>query len=287
LNGSASSAFQRFVAIDWSGAKGVRHKGIAVAVAEAGNAAPRLLRPGHVWSRTEVLGWLGTLAEGPPTLIGMDFSFAPPFVARGAYLPDEPLPADARGFWAYVDAVCDDDDLGAAAFLERRHRHHFYFGAADGRKADYMHLRVCETAFNVAGGGKPSSVFDAVGAAQVAKASFAGMRLLHRLAGVLPVWPFDPPRPGNSLVVEIYCRAFLRMAGGRGRKLRTLGALNDALAALGSRPTETRRALNDNETDVLAAAAGLRRIAGDARYWRPSGLSADVALSEGWTFGVL
>ncbi len=88
--------FARFAAIDWSGAKGSRHKGIAVAVAEAGDAPPRLVRPGHVWSRTEVLDWIAALAGGPPTLVGMDFSFAPPFVARGAYLPGDATPDAAR-----------------------------------------------------------------------------------------------------------------------------------------------------------------------------------------------
>ena len=52
-----SDRFVSFVAIDWSGAKGKRHKGIAIAEAR-GSSAPRLVRPGHVWSREEVLGWL-------------------------------------------------------------------------------------------------------------------------------------------------------------------------------------------------------------------------------------
>src|SRR3546814_7023078 len=66
---------------------------------------------------------------------------------------------------------CADDDLGAASFLEEHHRRHFYFGAADGKKADFMHFRQCELAFNAKGGGKASTVYDAIGAAQVAKAS--------------------------------------------------------------------------------------------------------------------
>src|SRR3546814_3239336 len=80
---------------------------------------------------------------------------------------------------------CADDDLGAASFLEEHHRRHFYFGAADGKKADFMHFRQCELAFNAKGGGKASTVYDAIGAAQVAKASFAGMRLLHHLGDAL------------------------------------------------------------------------------------------------------
>jgi hypothetical protein len=281
------SGFDSFIAIDWSGAKGSRHRGIAVAVARAGDAAPALVRPERVWSRTAIRDWLAQRAgDGDRALIGFDFSFAPPFVARGAYLPGDPLPEAGPALWAYVDALCDDEDLGAASLLERHHRRHFYFGAADGRKADYMHLRHCELAFNAAGGGKPSTVFDAIGAAQVAKASFAGMRLLHHLRGAYAIWPFDVPDPSRGLVVEIYARAFIRMAGLRGLKLRDRPTLDRALAALGSRAYAGGEGLTDHDTDALVSAAGLRRIATEAGYWRPAGLTAQIARTEGWTFGV-
>ncbi|MBV9882249.1 MAG: hypothetical protein JO276_04505 [Sphingomonadaceae bacterium] len=280
--------FARFAAIDWSGAKGKRHKGIAIAMAEAGEAAPRLVRPEHVWSRTEVLDWLLAEAAAAPTLFGFDCSFAPPIAERGEYLPGEPeVPTDAKSFWAYVDALSDDEDLGAASFLERAHRRHFYFGAADGRKRDFLHHRACEHAFNATGGGKASTLYDAIGAAQVAKASFAGMRLLHHLAGRVPVWPMDPAPEAGSVVVEIYTRAFIRMAGLSGRKVRSRAELNAALAALGSRPVRLRREPSDHETDVLIAAAGMRAIAGDDTWWRPPGLTPALARSEGWTFGVV
>src|SRR5439155_10166551 len=125
-------------------AKGPRHKGIAVALCEAGHDAPRLIERDQPWARTEVLDWLLTAAAQAPTLFGFDFSCAPPIVERGAYLPGENVPEEAKAFWAYVDAICDDEDLGAASFLEQHHRRHFYFGAADGVKADYLHHRVCE-----------------------------------------------------------------------------------------------------------------------------------------------
>src|SRR3546814_8957867 len=64
------------------------------------------------------------------------------------------------------------------------------------------------------------------------------MRLLHHLADSVSVWPFDPLRPGGSAVVEIYCRAFIRMGGARGLKLRTCADLNRALAGLGSASAE-------------------------------------------------
>lgn len=281
-------SFARFAAIDWSGAKGRRHKGIAVATCEAGAAAPRLVRPGHIWSRTEVLEWLLETAGEAPTLYGFDFSYAPPIVERGAYFPGESAPpAQAKSLWAYVDGLCRDEDLGAASFMEEHHRPHFYFGAADGAKANFLHHRVCEHAFNATGGGKASTLYDAVGAAQVAKASYAGMRLLNRLAGRIPVWPMDTRPAGGSLVVEIYTRVFIRLAGLSGRKVRSRADLNLALAGLGSGPARLAAEPSDHETDVLIAAAGLRSIAGDERYWNPQSLTPLLARTEGWTFGVL
>jgi hypothetical protein len=288
--------FARFCAIDWSGAKGKRHKGIAIAMAEAGKTAPWLVRPDHIWSRQEVLDWLIDTAKRAPTLFGFDFSFAPPMATRGSYLPgEEGLPVEAKSFWAYVDERCADEDLGAVSFLERTHRRHFYFGAADGAKHDFLHHRACESAFNATGGGKASTVYDAIGAAQVAKASFAGMRLLHHLDGLVPIWPFDfaqqqpfDPLPvRGSLVVEIYTRAFIRLAGLSGRKVREVRQLNEALAALGSTPAHLEGPPSDHETDVLIAAAGLRAIASDPRYWYPPGLTSVLARTEGWTFGVV
>lgn len=280
-------AFARFAAIDWSGAKGRKHKGIAVAMCGAGAAAPTLIQPGHVWSRTEVLDWLLAAAAEIPTLFGFDFSAAPPIAARGEYLPGEPgVPREAKAFWAYVDAASDDEDLGAASFLEQVHRWHFYFGAADGAKRDFLHHRVCEQAFNATGGGKASTLYDAIGAAQVAKASFAGMRLLHALDGRVPVWPMDPLPAAGSVVVELYTRAFIRHAGFSGRKVRTLPQLDAALAALGSGPARLGHDPSDHETDVLIAAAGMRHLAGDPAYWSPKGLTPALARTEGWTFGV-
>jgi hypothetical protein len=281
------AGFTRFAAIDWSGAKGKRHKGIAVALCGGGDSAPLLIDRERPWSRTEVLDWLLEAAAEAPTLFGFDFSYAPPLLERGAYLPGDVTAEDARSFWAYVDSCCDDEDLGAASFLETRHRRHFYFGAADGTKADFLHHRRCEHAFNAGGGGKASTLYDAIGAAQVAKASYAGMRLLHRLGGRVPVWPMEPRPTSGSLVVEIYTRVFIQLAGLSGRKVRSSAQLDAALAGLGSRPARLVRDPNDHESDVLIAAAGLRAIAGDERYWNPPQLTPAVARTEGWTFGVL
>jgi hypothetical protein len=280
--------FASFVAIDWSGAKGKRHKGIAIAEARS-DAAPRLVRPGHIWSREEVLKWLLKRAAKEPTLFGFDFSFAPPIVERGEYLPGERnVPNTAREFWAYVDSRCGDVDLGAASFLEQVHRRHFYFGIADGVKADFVRFRQCDARLNAQGGRKTASAYDAIGAAQVAKASFSGMRFLHRLDGKVAIWPMDTLPDHGSAVVEIYTRIYLRRAGLPGTKLRSLAALNEALRALGSPPARLRLEPNDHQTDALVTAAGMRQLAADEpRAFDPQGLTPEIARSEGWTFGVL
>ena len=280
--------FGSYVAIDWSGAKGKRHKGIAIAEAR-GDAPPRLVRSGHVWSRKEVLDWLLKRAAKEATLFGFDFSFAPPFVERGAYLPGEQgIPATARDFWAYVDSRSDDEDLGAASFLEQAHRKHFYFGIADGVKADFMRFRLCDQQLNRQGGRKTASAFDAIGAAQVAKASFSGMRLLHRLDGKVAIFPMDPIPERGSAVVEIYTRIYLRRAGMSGKKLRTRAQLNAALAGLGSKPARLRFEPNDHQTDALVTAAGMRELARtEPRAFSPQGLTPEIARTEGWTFGIL
>ena len=285
---SSGRTFEAYVAIDWSGAKGRRHKGIAIAEAR-GDAPPRLVWPGHVWSREEVLHWLLKRAATEPTLFGFDFSFAPPIVEKGEYLIGEPdVPKTAREFWAYVDATCDDEDLGAGSFLEIAHRRHFYFGIADGVKADFVRFRQCDARLNAQGGRKTASAYDAIGAAQVAKASFSGMRLLHRLDGKVAIFPMDPLPDRGSAVVEIYTRIYLRRAGMTGTKLRTRAALNAALEGLGSKPVRLRFEPNDHQTDALVTAAGMRALAGEeSRAFAPEGLTPDIARTEGWTFGVL
>jgi hypothetical protein len=250
-----------------------------------------------MWSREEVLAWLLKRAQKEPTLFGFDFSFAPPIVEKGEYLIGEPdVPRSAREFWAYVDACCDDEDLGAASFLEHVHRRHFYFGIADGVKAEFVRFRQCDARLNAQGGRKTASAYDAIGAAQVAKASFSGMRLLHRISGKVPIWPFDFAGQGlaasggdaTSAVVEIYTRIYLRRAGMSGTKLRTREELNRALLGLGSKPVRLRFEPDDHQTDALVTAAGMRALARtEPAAFNPEGLTDAIAQTEGWTFGVL
>ena len=279
--------FTRFACADWSGAKGSRHPGIALAICEAGEEAPRLITPpDKVWSRQGVADWL--LAQDDDVLIGFDFSFAPPFIERGSYFPGDDVPTSAKALWAYVDHICDDTDLGAASFLESHHRRHFYLGAADGVKSDYLFWRQCELS-NKSTGKKASTVYDAIGASQVAKASFAGMRLLHQLRDVVAIWPFDPLPTRGKVAIEIYTTIAARAAGvGKGRsKIRDAIGLDLALQALGSKPHVPLNHYTDHATDAIITAAWLRNVAENPQLWAPNALNFEIAATEGWTFGVV
>src|SRR5438552_2536740 len=105
-----SAPFDRFVAIDWSGAKKTRGA-IAVAVA-SGDAPPATIAPpsgARAWRRDEVAAWIEALARGTEgrTLVGFDFGFAYPYCDGDAYFPGDPRsPADARTLWRLVDEAC-------------------------------------------------------------------------------------------------------------------------------------------------------------------------------------
>lgn len=286
--------FAHFAAIDWSGAAGERHAGIALAICRPGDCAPHIVRPGHRWSRVEIADWI--LRKMPAdTLVGLDISGSLAFADAGAYFPGwRGSPPDARALWALVERLCSDDPhLGATSFVDhpeiarhfRRHgaREGDLFGGGLGR------LRITERVGQTALGCRPTSNFNLVGASQVGKASLTGMRVLHRLDGDVALWPFDRLPEHGSVAVEIYT-TIAAIAAGRpaGRsKLRSFAELNAALEALGSKPVRGRGAIDDHRSDALLAAAWLRTIAHRPEFWRPEAMTADIGRTEGWTFGAL
>lgn len=284
--------FTHYAAVDWSGAAGERHRGIAVAMIGPGDAAPHLIRPGHVWSRAEVLDWL--VQETPrDTLIGFDLGMSLPFTDRGAFFPGwAASPPDARTLWAMVEAICArEPHLGVGAFVDhpdasrhfRRHggRQGDLFGAA-GRGR----LRVTEHA-QAAAGCSPTSNFNLVGAAQVGKGSLAGMRLLHRLPSDVAVWPIDPLPASGRVVVEIYTTIAAIAAGRRAgaSKIRSHDDLSIALAALGFATPPGAGTITDHAADALITAAWLRSHASRTHLWTPASMTDTIAKTEGWTFG--
>lgn len=285
--------FSHFVAIDWSGAAGERHKGIALALAKRGKAAPQIVRPGHRWSREEVLAYLrDELADD--TLVGMDLGISLPFADRDGFFPGWPdSPATARELWALIDSIsAHEPHLGVSALVDhpdlnsyfRRHggREGKYFGGGQGR------FRVTEAAQRRMGC-KPYSNFNLVGAAQVGKSSLSGMRLLHRLGDRASVWPVDGLSAKGPVICEIYT-TIAAMAAGRTAsrsKMRSATEVDEALVALGSAPSGLSGTLEDHTCDALVTAAWLRNAAHDPQLWHPRELSDEIARTEGWTFGAI
>lgn len=283
--------FNAFVAIDWSGAKSARQKGISVASCVSGTDAPRLIRPDRNWAREEVLDWLiRDLPEG--SLVGLDLSPGLPFDPTDGYFPQwDRSPSNARDLWRLVDEIAARDPyLAATSFVKHPEaRRHFRHGKGDcgdlfqegaGRMRLTEERQRCHKL-------SPSSCFNLVGAAQVGKSSLTGMRLLNRLNGSLPIWPFDPLPERGSVVVEIYTSLAARAAGvPPGRSKMVDGpALDEALGRLGVDEHAPLPKYTDHATDAILTAAWLRANAHRAELWNPAGLE-DVAATEGWTFGV-
>ncbi|MXO74556.1 hypothetical protein GRI40_04875 [Altererythrobacter aerius] len=286
--------FRHFAAIDWSGAVGERHAGIAVAICGQGDAPPRIVRPGHRWSRQEVADWI---ARGMPedTLVGLDISGSLAFADRGAYFPGwAESPVDARALWALVEGLsAADPHLAAGSFVDHPEiaRHYRRHGAREGDLfgGGIGRLRVTERVGQTALGCRPTSNFNLVGASQVGKASLTGMRVLHRLNGAVALWPFDPVPPHGSVVVEIYT-TIAALAAGRtaGRsKIRRFADLAAALRALDSRPVRGSGPIDDHRADALLAAAWLRTAARRPELWSPAAMTDAIARTEGWTFGAI
>lgn len=295
--------FGRFACIDWSGAKGTHQKGIAVAECDAGGGAPRLVpSPGERhWSRRAILAWLlGHARAGSDILIGIDFSPSLPYLDQGGFFPGWDMsPPDARALWRTIDALsADDPHFGIDGVI-----HHPALGEhfrQVGRKGNLFgegRGRMRETERRAADAGfahrvNPASCFNLIGANQVGKSSLTGMRVLHRLDGRIPFWPFDAAPGDGPLLVEIYTSIAARAAGrASGRaKMRSAGDLADALARLGAPPAELDRH-DDHSADAVLAAAWLRAAAHDPvlwpALWRPRHDQWELLTrTEGWTFGV-
>lgn len=287
--------FRHFLAIDWSGAKGPRQNGIALAIADAAGGPPVLVR--HRWSREEVLALLRDDLP-PDTLVGLDLGIALPFADCDSYFPGWlNSPRDAPSLWALIDRIAaNEPNLGANSIVAHPELRPFFRDGAetgarfgcDGAAHGRGRFRMTEHA-QAAMGCRPYSNFNLVGAAQVGKSSLTGMRMLHRLRGHLPVWPVDPLPPSGSVVVEIYT-TLAALEAGRSvarTKIRSFAELDEALAVLGSPPVGGQEAIDDHSSDALLTCAWLRAVAGDPRRWSPAGLTPDIARTEGWTFGAV
>lgn len=285
-------SFGRFACIDWSGAKGERQKGIAVAVSEGPGKTPKLIE--RAWSRQGVLDWLvDHAARGSDMVVGMDFSAALPFLDAGAYFPGWlDSPDDARGLWKLIDELCrTDPHLEAGALVDHREASR-HFRRHGGRQGDLFgkgngRYRLVETICRDNRHGPATSCFNLVGAAQVGKSSLTGMRMLHQLEGRVPVWPFDPVPDEGPVIVEAYTTIAARQAGlTGGSKMRDAERLRAGLAGFGIKRVPKLARYDDHSTDAILTAAWLAEAASNDRLWHPPQMTPEIVAVEGWTFGI-
>ena len=286
--------FSSFACFDWSGQAVPRPRGIALAIAHT-DEPPALVERHKGWSRSAALDWLMDQAtNGSDMLIGMDLSAGFPFADHGAFFPGwHESPPGAASLWAMVDTICaSDDHLGAGSFIghDQARRYFRHAGQLGDRYGPHRagRLRVVEQESRRQGIANPYSSLNLVGAAQVGKSSLTGMRLLHRLGGAIPIWPFDPVPTRGPMIVEIYTSLAAVAAGlPRGRtKIRTWDSLSQAIGALGSRLPDLLHLPDDHGCDALLTAAWLRRASENTALWSPAALTLKIAQTEGWTFGV-
>lgn len=283
--------FPRFVAIDWSGARGKRYAGVAVAECAVGDAPPWIVEsPAGWWSRSAVFDWLRESLDRGPALVGIDCAFALPFAVAARYFPD-PESATVFDLWDRVESVtAPEPDFAGGAFAE-----HPDYGAdfwRSGLQPDWYKdpHRLTERMCRADGYGSPQSPYKLIGSKQVGKGALAGMRMLRALKRAAPdrvaVWPFDEPGSGKTVFCEIYPRLFLKRAGFGLRKIRDSHDVDAALAFLGSAPARLPASVTDHDADALVSAAGLRWLAGRPEVWNPPALDSRARRQEGWIFGV-
>jgi hypothetical protein len=288
-------SFSEFAVFDWSGQAVERPKGIALATTRAGEA-PRLVLPSDgIWSRIEALKWLEQVAaKQTDMLIGFDLSMGFPFVDADAFFPGwTDTPPNAPALWQLVEQLCaEDQHLSASSFVRHPELTHYfrhqgslgkYYGADKSGR-----LRIVERASREQQSSRPYSCLNLVGAAQVGKSSLTGMRLLHRLRGTIPVWPFEPVPAKGPMLVEIYtsiAASAAKLPKGR-TKIRDHATMEAAFAALQAPSPAQLPRYDDHSTDALLTASWLAQAAQNSDLWAPQSMTAQIAQTEGWTFGV-
>jgi len=276
-------AFDCFVGIDWSGDKQPCQKGLKVAIAYPGRAAPLLQEcptQKRGWSRTEAVRWIEDQFRDKRALIGLDFAFGfPPVTLTGNTVLD----------WDYVERLCElyPNFYGGAFFRPPVCEHSHLINSPWLPKHSYSadDLRMTDIVAMETAGARPQSIFNAVGPAQVGPSSTSGMRALRwlrqRCGGRISIWPFEEMKPIGSVIVEIFPR-YYPLSMGKSANLANHDGLNSALAAFGS--DESMFAPNtEDEGDALLSAAALRYLSRQESLFQ---LPDPSVRSQGWIFGV-
>ena len=315
--------FDKYIGIDWSGAKSDPQKDLSVCVAEAGKDCPYKQPPPHGgknWSRYDLYEWLLQESQEKSILVGIDFSFAYPimddFCNECGYFPEYPeSPEKVHELWALIDeknadqenfyggGIYNHPDLGRYYKFERwKERDRYSSRMRMTEKVARLAIRTRSSSTCVRGTNEwvelfsmpePSPTFACHGPANVGTGSLAGMRLLHHLSDKAHIWPFDvgSTENHNLWVVEIFPSYYFALAEVKAKKIerKLKDNLNKALNFFDS--TEiTHDLATDHDADALISAAALRHFASTPAYWHipkiASHIAPDIVRREGWIFGV-
>ena len=293
--------FNRFIGIDWSGAVGEYQAGIQVAEFNRDGKCLRLVRPpgGH-WSRQNALDFI-TSATDQRTLVGFDFAFSLPWNCGLQSLPTcFGALADARQLWKFIDDFCYDTPFLQANPIWQSKESPFrpfikFWSPAGHYQGDLFNggqLRRTEIAAK-ANGLRPKSVYRLAGP-QVGAGSFAGMRLLNRIAQAqstdIAIWPFDNIETASVVIAEIYPAVFYKLAArSRPTSRQIKSAVHVATAVDVFKFFDARygEGIPDSidAIDALVSAAAMMRLS-ESPALLPSFDDPDISGNEGWIFGV-
>jgi hypothetical protein len=253
--------FQRYIGIDYSGAKTPLSpvKGLRVFTADAEHAPQEVVpENGKHWCRRGVAEWLvDQVRNGPRTVIGIDhaFSFPEEYFAKYGIIREWP---------AFLDDFCAHWPTDHVSVKDIRDEHHGN-GAARSGKSTWKRC-----ADNCAPGAKSVFHFDIPGC--VATSTHAGLPWLRdlrqQLGPQLHCWPFDgwDIPPGQSVLAEVYPSLWRKRF-----------------------PNEKR---TPDQHDAYAVSAWLKladSTSDFAHYFRPALTEQEQARApyEGWILGVV
>jgi len=288
-----SLKFDRFIGIDWSGAKDPNGR-LQVAQCIPGTDVPQI-EGSNGWQRRKVLDWLIHLIKmGERIIAGFDFAFAYPYCDEEGYFPGHAHTSkNVESLWEIVDSICRDarDFYGGPFYLKKEALFADYLLYQKYRGEKYFpRMRITDNQCAELGG-KPASVFKCVGAESVGIGSVAGMRLLHHinsyLNGNFLIWPFQRLDSSRSLIVEIYPGFFYKLAGANSQDRQNHGKLNNVLKFFNSDLLLSDLTITKDQTDAIISAAAIRYLAGKQKTWNPERLTDCARAYEGWIFGVV
>ncbi|MDC3311689.1 hypothetical protein OAW28_03440 [Alphaproteobacteria bacterium] len=282
--------FDLFIGVDWSGAKGLSHRGIAVSEAKKGSDRPIIVSPTNgakYWSRKEVVSYLLDRSKQQKVLAGIDFAFCYPYLDKNSYFPDaKNAPKTAIQLWSLIEQINQNAPDYYGGIIWQHPIFSAYYNSP-GNKGSLFSSRRRETELVARQIKSPSPTFNCVGPAGVGTGSLAGMRMLHDLKGHACRWPIETNFEVALTVCEIFPTYYFALAGIRAIKgvQAQLEILNQALAFFGSEPMTDdfiAKGPDFDEADALISAAALRNLADKRHLWQVP----ESAMYEGWIFGV-